>query len=149
MKLISLIINNLTNKVIKKTIKKLSILKLVVYLYHQTNNLKLKTMKITKFDLKIPEFDIDKTSVTLDSEDTIEVDGFNVQSLITIYYNLSTDTIGDGSLRNGTFEEVSTEISVVMCDVKKIFNDGNEVKMTKEVIKKIENLIEKHIKILN
>ena len=33
-----------------------------------------------------------------------------------------------------------------MCDVKKIFNDGNEVKMTKEVIKKIENLIEKHIK---
>ena len=106
-------------------------------------------MKITKFDLKIPEFDIDKTSVTLDSEDTIEVDGFNVQSLITIYYNLSTDTIGDGSLRNGTFDEVSTEISVVMCDVKKIFNDGDEVKMTKEVIKKIENLIEKHIKILN
>jgi len=106
-------------------------------------------MKITKFDLKIPEFDIDKTSVTLDSEDTIEVDGFNVQSLITIYYNLSYDTIGDGSLRNGTFDEVSTEISVVMCDVKKIFNDGNEVKMTKEVIKKIENLIEKHIKILN
>ena len=128
---------------IKKTIKKLSITKLVVYLYHQTNK---ETMKITKFDFKIPEFDIDKTSVTLDSEDTIEVDGFNVQSLITIYYNLSTDTIGDGSLRNGTFEEVSTEISVVMCDVKKIFNDGNEVKMTKEVIKKIENLIEKHIK---
>ena len=128
---------------IKKTIKKLSITKLVVYLYHQTNK---ETMKITKFDLKIPEFDIDKTSVTLDSEDTIEVDGFNVQSLITIYYNLSTDTIGDGSLRNGTFDEVSTEISVVMCDVKKIFNDGDEVKMTKEVIKKIENLIEKHIK---
>ena len=131
---------------IKKTIKKLSITKLVVYLYHQTNK---ETMKITKFDFKIPEFDIDKTSVTLDSEDTIEVDGFNVQSLITIYYNLSTDTIGDGSLRNGTFDEVSTEISVVMCDVKKIFNDGDEVKMTKEVIKKIENLIEKHIKILN
>jgi len=129
--------------VIKKTIKKLSITKLVVYLYHQTNK---ETMKITKFDFKIPEFDIDKTSVTLDSEDTIEVDGFNVQSLITIYYNLSTDTIGDGSLRNGTFDEVSTEISVVMCDVKKIFNDGDEVKMTKEVIKKIENLIEKHIK---
>lgn len=128
---------------IKKTIKKLSITKLVVYLYHQTNK---ETMKITKFDFKIPEFDIDKTSVTLDSEDTIEVDGFNVQSLITIYYNLSTDTIGDGSLRNGTFDEVSTEISVVMCDVKKIFNDGDEVKMTKEVIKKIENLIEKHIK---
>jgi len=143
LKLISLIINNLTNKVIKKTIKKLSITKLVVYLYHQTNK---ETMKITKFDFKIPEFDIDKTSVTLDSEDTIEVDGFNVQSLITIYYNLSTDTIGDGSLRNGTFDEVSTEISVVMCDVKKIFNDGDEVKMTKEVIKKIENLIEKHIK---
>jgi len=129
--------------VIKKTIKKLSITKLVVYLYHQTNK---ETMKITKFDFKIPEFDIDKTSVTLDSEDTIEVDGFNVQSLITIYYNLSYDTIGDGSLRNGTFDEVSTEISVVMCDVKKIFNDGDEVKMTKEVIKKIENLIEKHIK---
>ena len=128
---------------IKKTIKKLSITKLVVYLYHQTNK---ETMKITKFDFKIPEFDIDKTSVTLDSEDTIEVDGFNVQSLITIYYNLSYDTIGDGSLRNGTFDEVSTEISVVMCDVKKIFNDGDEVKMTKEVIKKIENLIEKHIK---
>jgi len=107
-------------------------------------------MKITKFDFKIPEFDIDKTSVTLDSEDTIEVDGFNVQSLITIYYNLSYDTIGDGSLRNGTQEETIAEIESVVCTVNAIYNDdGDEVKMSKEVIKKIENLIEKHIKILN
>ena len=106
-------------------------------------------MEITKFDLKIPEFDIEKTSITFDSEDAIEVDGFNVQCSICISYKLSNDEIGDSSLINGTKEETVAEIEAVFCNVNAIYNDGEEVQMSGIITSRIETLIENHIVIFN